>query len=121
MPGVNENFEQVATRLNFTADGYPLAITQQDTSIIIMSHGGQNIWQHIPRTNWFQDMAIAPDNKTLAVADGSFIKLYDIDAGKLQRELNNHQGNVIRLAFAPDNNELATADDKGVIKLWRVH
>ncbi len=68
-------------------------------------------------------LAFSPDGKTLAAGYSSHedklaVRLWDVDTGKVARELRVSQGSVIDLAFAPDGKTLAGAKAGGEVYLW---
>ncbi len=68
------------------------------------------------------EVAFSPDGKRLAtVAQGSDVKLWDVESGFEVRTFKGHLGDLTSVAFSPDGKQLASADSKGTIKLWNVH
>ena len=63
--------------------------------------------------------AFSPDNKTLATAaSDKSILLWDVDDGRIRRQLTGPQGYVSALAYSPDGSELAAGDSRGTILIW---
>ena len=70
-------------------------------------------------------LAVSSDGKIVAVAGvDKVIRIWDIAAGKLQKELFGHQKTggiaVYSLAFNPEGNLLASGDELGFVKLWDI-
>ncbi|MCX7789819.1 MAG: serine/threonine protein kinase [Chloroflexaceae bacterium] len=77
-----------------------------------------------PATNapyWLTGIAFSPDGKQLAVGSVSG-SVYMLDAltGKLERELQGHEGWVVirGVSFSPDGRVLASASLDGTVHLW---
>ena len=70
---------------------------------------------------WPRCLAIAPDNRRLAVGDlkGNGIQLFDLDAGKEIGHLACSES-VRCLAFSPDGKTLAAGKGAGNIALWDI-
>jgi RNA polymerase sigma factor (sigma-70 family) len=66
----------------------------------------------------FQSLAVAPDGKALATANGSGeVRLWDADTGKELRHCRGDRGYVDALAFSADGAMLAGVDG-GLVRLW---
>ena len=63
--------------------------------------------------------AFSPDGKTLAAGGGEgIVRLWDVSAGEVRRELKGHHGWVRSLAYSPDGRTLATGGKDGYVVLW---
>src|SRR5579862_5238597 len=67
-------------------------------------------------------LAFAPDGETLAVAGERFagVGLFDLQRGQRRFRYERHVSAVTSLAFAPGGATLASADRKGVVRVWGV-
>jgi WD40 repeat protein len=82
-------------------------------------------------------LAFSPDGRLLATGTGgtpqgdvaaqrvpvgsdNTVRLWDVAAGKVLRELAGHQHAVYGLAFSPDSGRLATGSFDGTLRLWSV-
>ncbi len=64
-------------------------------------------------------LAISPDRKKLATADGTWtVRLWEISTGKYIRSLTGHPDQVNALAFSPDSKTLASAG--GTLRIWDI-
>jgi WD40 repeat protein len=62
----------------------------------------------------------APDGRTLAVAVGRAVQLWDVATGKRLASREGHEGKVICLVFAPDGTRLASGGYDTTVRLWDV-
>jgi len=62
-------------------------------------------------------LAFSPDDKTLAVAAGSTVELWDVARRNVAQRLP-HEKPLFSLAFAPDGRRLATAGESHVLTIW---
>lgn len=65
-------------------------------------------------------LSFSPDGKLLAVAAGSAVQIWDPAAGTLLTTLTGHTDQVIKVAFSPDQNSLATAGLDNQLYLWQI-
>jgi WD40 repeat protein len=64
-------------------------------------------------------IAFSPDGRTLvSTGDDRIVRIWDVQSGKLQRELHGHSDQVFAVAFHPDGNRLATAGREPDIHIW---
>ncbi len=66
-----------------------------------------------------EDVAFAPDGKTLALAsrEGN-VQFWDVAAGKLLETLKGHSSAVNAVAFSPDGRTLASSSSDQTVRLW---
>ena len=77
---------------------------------------------------WFvaQEDGAAPENETSqasansnpALLDAGEVKLWDIEAARLIRDLNGHRGFVCQVKFSPDGKTVVSGGADGTIKFW---
>jgi WD40 repeat protein len=65
-------------------------------------------------------LVFSPDGRTLAVARGSTVQLWDVATRKRLVCFEGHEGKVICLAFAPDGTRLASGSYDKTVRLWNV-
>jgi WD40 repeat protein len=67
-----------------------------------------------------KSVAVSPDGKTLASAQGSKIRLWNVQTGAFQQTLTGHKGDVNSVAFSPDGKTLASGSEDRTVKLWQI-
>jgi RNA polymerase sigma factor (sigma-70 family) len=65
-----------------------------------------------------QNLAFAPDGRTVAAATGDIIRQWDVASGKEIGQRPAHTAPVRSVRIAPDGKTLASAGDDGTIRLW---
>ncbi|HEY9853042.1 MAG TPA: WD40 repeat domain-containing serine/threonine-protein kinase [Leptolyngbyaceae cyanobacterium] len=71
--------------------------------------------------NWVFCTVISPCGKIFASGSrDKFIKICDLNTGKLLYELQGHTAWVRCLAFSPDAKILVSGSDDGTIKIWQI-
>jgi WD40 repeat protein len=98
-----------------SADGKALAITDHHTVLLKDAATGKTLRR-------FDDVdgeciALSPDGKILAVADGGF--LLDTATGKVTGWLGEGKKPIVALTFSPDGKSLAVGREKA-IEVWKV-
>jgi WD40 repeat protein len=73
----------------------------------------------IPCCDQIQSVRFSPDGRTLAVADGQTIRLFDGLTLNAKGTLGNRY-RVHSLVFSPDSEQLATGDWNGTMTLWNL-
>lgn len=65
-------------------------------------------------------LALAPDGKSLATADGNALRLWDATTGRPQSLRKRGGTPVTALAFTADGGTLVSSESDGTLRLWRV-
>jgi tetratricopeptide (TPR) repeat protein len=118
--------------LDFSRDGKLLACGSRDGTAILWStetwkatHTLQNPEKESQLgkggPGLVEDVAFAPDGKTLALAsrEGS-VQLWDVATGKLLETLRGHSSAVSAVVFSPDGRTLASGGSDQTVRLWNV-
>ena len=94
-------------------DGFEVVIRNAEGEKLRSFKGGN--------LNYAQRLALSPDGRVLAVSriDG-VVGLWDMDSGKLIRELYKHKRSARGLAFTPDGTKLVTGGGDGRAIVWDV-
>lgn len=76
-----------------------------------------------PKKKLFKDIpvsaiALSNDAKTLAIATGKVIELWDTTTTKRKSILGQHKGTVTALTFGPNDDVIASGAANDVIRLW---
>ncbi len=75
----------------------------------------------IPTSAPVMDVIWSPDGHILAVAEGSAIRLYDVNSLPAPRAtLTGHTAAVNSIAFSPDGTSIASGSDDGTIRIWDI-
>jgi hypothetical protein len=70
-------------------------------------------------SNWVNDVAFSPDDKTIASASAdTTVKLWNAATGKEITALKGHSNSVNDVAFSPDGKTIASASADTTLKLW---
>jgi WD40 repeat protein len=65
-------------------------------------------------------LAVSPDGKTLAVAAGRLVKLYDTASRAARATLRGHDAHVMQVVFSPDGKILASSASDAEVRLWNI-
>jgi WD40 repeat protein len=120
-------------------DSYVTGVALADKVVISGSYDGRLIWWDTEKraqirsvnahTKWIRRVVVSPDGKTVAsVADDMVCRLWDVDSGKLVRELRGHKEQtphhfpsmLYACAFSRDGKYLASGDKVGHVVVWEV-
>jgi WD40 repeat protein/beta-lactamase regulating signal transducer with metallopeptidase domain len=66
-------------------------------------------------------VAVTPDGKTLAVANGNIVQLYEVETGKDMRQIQGPDGGVVSMLFSPDGRTLAARTANGSLWFWETN
>ena len=73
-----------------------------------------------PDKEGVEALEFSPDGKTLAVASGNIISLWDRESGRRLHQLVGHEESVFAIAFRSDGAELASGAADATIRQWNV-
>ncbi|HOX42969.1 MAG TPA: serine/threonine-protein kinase [Myxococcota bacterium] len=64
---------------------------------------------------------VSPDDRTLAtIGRGDYLKLFDMESGRLLRRLEGHKGSIQTVDFHPSSARLATGGWDTTIRIWEL-
>lgn len=112
--------DQDAFSLSLDRAGRTLAV--QGVDIHVWNVLTRHEWPVIvaPSADGSTGLKLSPDGRTLAVAYGRTVRMWDVPSGRQIAVLIGHAFQVDTLAFSPDGRTLATGDDEGNLRLWNV-
>jgi WD40 repeat protein len=108
----------------FSPDGKVLAVfvrdhLRGDIVLLLDAVSGQEIRRFpLAGTNKIDGLAFSADGKELAIVSGISIFVGEVASGKMLVEHTKLPSFSCGVAFSPDGQILATADQDGVIRLW---
>lgn len=94
-----------------------------DRKIINVSNlsTGKQIWSTKKFQEYFTQIAISPDGKSIAGASNDgIVYLWDINSSEQRKTLQTHKNVVESLAFSPDGSTFATGSWDDTISIWNV-
>jgi WD40 repeat protein len=124
-------FTEFVHKALFSPDGKWLAVNPDDRNVWLIASdklgSAEDERKAVLSTNGLtSDMAVSPDSNWLAVveedenfSDYNRVVLIDSDGNK--KDFLSHDGNLVTsVIFTPNSQQVISADEKGVIIVWRV-
>ena len=114
-----------AGALAFGPKAQLLAVAARDKSIRLLEYGsGREVRRLEGLTEPAKLLVFSANGETLAAAIGSLmdpiLRTWDVNAGRLRRQVTGQKGIVVALALAPDGRTLAVATNDTRVVLWNV-
>jgi WD40 repeat protein len=113
----DEAFERACWDVAYTHDGRKLALGWTDACVVVDADTGKTL-QRFPLKGYGFAVAYSPDDRWLAVVEGSDILILDARTGDIANRLEGHAGEVFSLAWNPDGTRLASGGRDRVIRIW---
>jgi WD40 repeat protein len=109
--------------LMFSPDGKTLVVMAWVTAHILDAENGQQkIALNLPASAWkgsFQDLAISPDGKQVAVASTNWlVHIWDAATANPIGTPLLHEARIRAIAFSPDGKLLASGSNDRTVRLW---
>jgi WD40 repeat protein len=112
-----EGYGHVVRGLAFAPDGRMLAAVCGDGSLRIWVVNTEKVIATIKPLRSFSAAAFLQDG-TVVAADGQGIGLWDASTGRPLGRLEGLQGALFRVAMSPNDKQIASCDQNGLILLW---
>jgi WD40 repeat protein len=105
--------------LAFSGDGKKLAVSHADHVVKVWEvvTGKEVLSVQSPYT---LAVALTPDGRTLAAAQGKAVCLWDVPSGKVLVKIQRHTEVIDALSFTPDGKNLASGSRDGTVRLWDI-
>jgi len=114
----------VINALSFSADGSELAAAKDFGRVVIWNVPEKKFLRALETNQGIVDaVAMSPDGKTVSTGgkgDDFSIKIWDVAAGKILKELRNNRAPIISLEYDDTGQWLVVADNAGVLRSFNV-
>jgi hypothetical protein len=108
----------------FAADGKGLVLVGKGDRLVVWDGFAKRVaFTVIQQGGKSAHFAVSPNGRVLGVSFGkgpAGVALYDFHGGERIRTLGKPSGRPSPLAFSPDGRCLATAEDGGAVRVWRL-
>jgi eukaryotic-like serine/threonine-protein kinase len=105
----------------FNHDGSIIACGTEDGDAVYWSTNSRKRLGRFRHGYSVNGIAISPGNRTLAVASGHDVILWNLATKKRSAPLRGHTGQVSALAYSPDGTILASTAYDRTVRLWQAH
>jgi WD40 repeat protein/serine/threonine protein kinase len=101
-----------------TSDRRLLAVPRHGTILLFETQTGRLLQTLTGIPSQYRPV-FSPDGKRLASGSGDgHVRIWDVESGREELILADHQAGVLSVAFDPAGEHLASSDEKGVIRVW---
>jgi WD40 repeat protein/serine/threonine protein kinase len=116
-----EGHEFLVSSVVVYPDGKHLATGAGDNSVRVWDATAGTQTAVMMSTGRIGTIAVSPDGKWLATGStGTAVQLWDPLTGKALGRLDGHEYEVSALRFSPSGDRLASGDNRGHVKTWRL-
>ncbi|MFI5679372.1 nSTAND1 domain-containing NTPase [Streptomyces cellulosae] len=105
--------------LALSGDGHTVATGSADGRVRIWSLPNGRLRHTLPGHGTGEEAAFSPDGRTLAVATGEVVRMWDPVTGRKSGDLTIHGGAIRGIAFSPDGRTVAAASAT-TVRVWDV-
>jgi WD40 repeat protein len=105
-----------------SSDGRLAASTGRDYTVRIWTtaDGKEIRLLDLPKRGIPGSVAFSPDSRQLMVGSADFLRLFDVETGKLEGLFTGHTNAVQAIAFSPDGRHLLSASNDNTVRYWDV-
>jgi hypothetical protein len=112
---------EIITNCAFTADGSKVLAGGKDGVVRLWNvETGKKL--HGFRIENAEQMAVSPDGQLVAVADSKdhAIQIWNTNTGEEVQRFTGHTGDIMSIAFSPDDTRMLSGSKDGTMRLWDV-
>lgn len=114
-----EGHEGLITAVAFSPDGKQALTAGLDHLVILWDlEGGKEIRRFEKLGRYINQVVFLPQARQALLCADRVGVVFDIQTGKVLRELAGHQGAITAVAVAPEGRQVATASDDRSLRLW---
>jgi WD40 repeat protein len=117
----HEGHDFLASSAAFFADGTRLATGAGDSTVRLWDVAAGTEISHLESTGRAAALDVSDDGKFIATGgEGAALQVWDGANGQKVATLAGHEAEVTAVRFAPGGKLLASGDERGVCRLWRL-
>ena len=117
----SEGHQFLASSAVFYSDGQRLITSAGDGTTRIWNVASGTQIDELVGTGRTAAIDVSPDGRWLAAAGTEYeVQVWDLDSKRLVAELAGHDEIVSAVCFAPDGRSLASGDERGICRTWRL-
>ncbi|MBF2097092.1 MAG: protein phosphatase 2C domain-containing protein [Gloeomargaritaceae cyanobacterium C42_A2020_066] len=120
LPPTEQAKESVVWSVTFSPDGQLLASGGDDEAIYLWNAKTGRELRKSDTGGSVYDLAFSPDGRTLVVASGPTLQVWDVISGRRRRTLEQHQQLVRTFVISPDGKTLVAGSTDKTLSWWQV-